>query len=85
MTSFKTSIVRYRSGSKVKVVGVKVAALWRYPVKSLGGELVDTVRVGPLGFAEDRQWAIVDVGTGNAASCRRFGTWSVREPDGLGS
>lgn len=31
-----------------------VAELWRYPVKTMGGERLERVRVGPLGFEGDR-------------------------------
>ena len=37
---------------------MNVAGLWRYPVKSLQGEPVDTVRVETDGIAGDRQWGI---------------------------
>lgn len=40
------------------VVG-RVAALWRYPVKSMGGEEVDGVDVSWHGFAGDRRWAFI--------------------------
>jgi uncharacterized protein YcbX len=33
---------------------VRVAELWRYPVKSLRGEQLDVAEVGPLGVAGDR-------------------------------
>lgn len=33
---------------------MKVAALWRYPVKTMRGERLDRVRLGPLGFEGDR-------------------------------
>jgi|SRR5579872_539195 len=32
-----------------------VAELWRYPVKSMAGEKVDHIEVGPLGLADDRK------------------------------
>lgn len=40
------------------VVG-RVAALWRYPVKSMGGEALGGVDVSWHGFAGDRRWAFI--------------------------
>jgi uncharacterized protein len=40
------------------VVG-RVLALWRYPVKSMAAETLDSVEVGWAGFAGDRRWAFV--------------------------
>jgi len=33
---------------------VRVAALWRYPVKTMGGEPLERARLGPLGIEGDR-------------------------------
>lgn len=54
-------------------VGV-VAELWRYPVKSLGGERVEALPCGPGGAAGDRRWAVVGVDgkPGSGKSTRRF-------------
>lgn len=39
----------------------RIAALWRYPVKSCAGEAVDTLPLGRDGWPEhDRAWGIVD-------------------------
>jgi uncharacterized protein len=40
------------------VVG-RVLALWRYPVKSMAAEALESVEVGWAGFAGDRRWALV--------------------------
>jgi uncharacterized protein YcbX len=40
------------------VVG-RVLALWRYPVKSMAPEALDSVEVGWAGFVGDRRWAFV--------------------------
>jgi uncharacterized protein YcbX len=40
------------------VVG-RVLALWRYPVKSMAAESLESVEVGWAGFAGDRRWAFV--------------------------
>src|SRR3954454_2410111 len=39
-----------------------VAALWRYPVKSMAGESLDSVDVSWHGLDEDRRWAFVREG-----------------------
>jgi hypothetical protein len=50
---------------------MKVAALWRYPVKSLQGERVTTSHVDRRGLDGDRRWAIVDVASGYTLTARR--------------
>lgn len=40
----------------------RVAALWRYPVKSMAGETLDRVEVGWHGLAGDRRWGFVRAG-----------------------
>jgi uncharacterized protein len=65
---------------------VRVAELWRYPVKSLQGERLTGGEVGPEGLAGDRQWALFDVTTGFGLTARRvpdllFLTGRLR-PDG---
>ncbi len=37
----------------------RVAALWRYPVKSMGAEALDEVEVSWHGVAGDRRWAFI--------------------------
>jgi uncharacterized protein YcbX len=41
------------------VVG-RVAEVWRYPVKSMGGERVDACMITDRGLDGDRRWALVD-------------------------
>jgi uncharacterized protein YcbX len=48
-----------------------VLELWRYPVKSLGGERVRAAEVGPEGLAGDRRWALFDLDTGFGLTARR--------------
>lgn len=43
---------------QVRSVG-RVAALWRYPVKSMGGEPLDAADVSWNGLAGDRRWAFI--------------------------
>ncbi|MGE2722103.1 MOSC domain-containing protein [Mycolicibacterium celeriflavum] len=49
----------------------QVAELWRYPVKSLGGERVEHVDIGPRGVTGDRLWAVRDLERDVTASARR--------------
>jgi uncharacterized protein len=54
------------------IVGdVRIAELWRYPVKSLQGERLDAVAVTADGLEGDRQFAIYDVDTGLGLTGRR--------------
>lgn len=39
---------------------MRVAEIWRYPVKSLGGESLTHADVDELGIAGDRQWGLYD-------------------------
>jgi MOSC domain-containing protein len=50
---------------------MRVVSLWRYPVKSMQGEELETAEIGTLGIVGDRQWALVDLGTGLALTARR--------------
>ena len=50
---------------------MRVAELWRYPVKSLQGERLDSAPLGPLGIDGDRQWALFDLETGFGLTARR--------------
>jgi uncharacterized protein YcbX len=48
-----------------------VAALWRYPVKSLRGETLGQARIGPLGLPGDRAFAFRDARDGRILSAKR--------------
>jgi uncharacterized protein len=50
---------------------MQVIELWRYPVKSLQGEQVDSVAVTRDGLEGDRRFAIYDVETGFGLTARR--------------
>jgi len=50
---------------------VRVLELWRYPVKSLLGERLESVRVTENGFEGDRRFAIYDLETGFGLTARR--------------
>ncbi len=53
-----------------------LAEIWRYPVKTCGGETIEKVEVGPAGLARDRSWAVVDGETGLVASAKRPSLWA---------
>jgi uncharacterized protein len=74
---------------------VQVVSLRRYPVKSLQGEALESVFVGPEGLEGDRRFAIFDVDTGYGLTARRVpellfasarwrddGTVAISLPDG---
>jgi uncharacterized protein YcbX len=56
---------------QVAATGLVVEEIWRYPVKSLGGERLARAEVGALGIDGDRRWGIVDVATGRVLTGRR--------------
>lgn len=51
---------------------MKVAEIWRYPVKSMLGEQLDQADVGPGGIKGDRRWAVVDKESGVSLSAKRY-------------
>lgn len=51
---------------------VRIDQLWRYPVKSFGGERVRTATIEPDGLLGDHVWAVLDADSGNVASAKRF-------------
>ncbi len=50
---------------------MRVAELWRFPVKSLQGEQLDDVTIGPHGIVGDRGYALFDAETGFGLTARR--------------
>jgi uncharacterized protein YcbX len=50
----------------------QVAELWRYPVKSLGGERVEHVDIDRRGVHGDRLWAVRDLERDVTATARRI-------------
>jgi hypothetical protein len=53
----------------------RVAALHRYPVKSMIGEELNATEVGIKGFRGDRAFAVADAGTGKIASAKNPSKW----------
>ena len=48
-----------------------VREIWRFPIKSVGGETVDEAMVGLNGIEHDRGWGITDLSTGLTLTARR--------------
>ena len=63
-------------GYSFDVVGT-VSEIWRYPVKSMAGERLDSAALTATGFEGDRRWALVD-GTTNRAGKLLTGTEDKR-------
>ena len=83
------------NASLILSVGVQIAELWRYPVKSLQGERVDSVALTADGLEGDRRFAIYDLQSGLGLTARRVpdllfasarlrddGTAEITLPDG---
>ena len=52
-----------------------IAALSRFPVKSMLGESPPSVDIDASGIVGDRAWGVVDVETGKVASAKHPGLW----------
>jgi uncharacterized protein YcbX len=50
---------------------VRIDAIWRYPVKSLGGERLESADVDERGIEFDRAWSIFDPATDLTLTARR--------------
>mgnify|MGYP001828891822 CR=1 FL=1 len=55
----------------------EVTELWRFPIKSMGGEAVRRLELDADGVAGDRRFAVRDVETGLIASAKRPGRWGA--------
>ncbi|KUI35523.1 MOSC domain-containing protein [Mycobacterium sp. GA-2829] len=55
----------------------RVAALRRYPVKSMLGELCDSIEVTVLGVGGDRRYAYIDHETGRVATAKNPRLWRL--------
>src|SRR4051794_27315320 len=49
-----------------------VAEIWRYPVKSMGGERLAQSAIATRGLHADRMWAVRDVGLDTFTTARRW-------------
>ncbi|MPR00100.1 MOSC domain-containing protein [Modestobacter sp. I12A-02628] len=50
---------------------MRIAEIWRFPVKSLQGEQVEAGELGAHGLHGDRGWALFDLDTGYGLTARR--------------
>ena len=50
----------------------KLIQIWRYPVKSMGGESLDSSIVSNNGLAGDRCWAVLDGETREIRNAKRW-------------
>ena len=50
---------------------MRILEIWRYPIKSVGGEILDAAEIGETGITHDRGWGLVDDTTGNVLTARR--------------
>jgi len=50
---------------------MRVVQIWRYPVKSMGGEQLDAAELHVDGIDGDRTWGVVDLSTGLVLTARR--------------
>jgi uncharacterized protein len=53
-----------------------ITELWRYPVKSMQGEQIDSAEMTELGVVGDRTFAVVDKETGHVASAKHPRKWA---------
>jgi uncharacterized protein YcbX len=53
-------------------MSASVTEIWRYPVKSMGGETIDAAAVGERGLHADRMWAVCDPALGAISTARRL-------------
>jgi uncharacterized protein len=52
-----------------------IAAIWRYPVKSMRGEELDVTEVTERGLFGDRAYALIDIETGRVVSAKNPRKW----------
>jgi uncharacterized protein YcbX len=52
-----------------------IAAIWRYPVKSMRGEELDEAEITERGLFGDRSYALIDVETGKVVSAKNPRKW----------
>jgi len=54
-----------------------VSELWRYPVKSMGGERIEATEVADAGFIGDRAYAVIDPATQKVGSAKHPRLWGA--------
>lgn len=55
----------------MSIIG-RVSEVWRYPVKSMGGESLQRASFGPLGIPGDRGWALRDENAGEIRGAKKM-------------
>jgi len=70
-------IGRFRLRDRGYITAVTIAALYRYPVKSMLGEPLTHVTLDERGVAGDRAYAVIDVESGTVASAKVPKRWSA--------
>jgi uncharacterized protein YcbX len=50
----------------------RIAEIWRFPVKSMGGERLDAVHCGQDGLVGDRAWAVRDEAAGEIRGAKKL-------------
>ena len=63
------------SSAQDRAGGGSVAALWRYPVKSMLGEELNDAEVTERGLLGDRRFAVIDAATGKVAGAKNPRKW----------
>lgn len=53
------------------MITYSIAELWRYPIKSMGGERVDALELRTSAIVGDRRWGVRNIETGKIASAKR--------------
>jgi hypothetical protein len=60
----------------------RVARIWIYPVKSLGGTARDRVLLGPAGPEGDRAWTVVDAVSDDVVRAKHAPSMAAVQPTG---
>ena len=58
-----------------------IAALWRFPVKSMRGGQLEEVELTDQGIVGDRAYALIEAETGKVVSAKSVKRWSSRSSD----
>ena len=58
---------------------MKVIEIWRYPVKTMAGEKLQRVEIGPLGFEGDRVVHVEDPRGRVITSRSHPASWAIRD------
>lgn len=70
-TRDSTAAARTTGMPTVTFTRMRVQEIWRYPVKSIGGEQLPEAEVTSTGISGDRGWGVFDAATGTVLTARR--------------